>query len=86
MGPGQSYTEAIDQPALTALFDVQVARQADSFDKCHREIVRLINLLGTPHPKSKNGPAGSPRVKPVYLLVPIMVLISYPTTEFHNER
>lgn len=59
MGPGQSYTEAIDQPALTALFDVQVARQADSFDKCHREIVRLINLLRHP-PSQIDGPAGSP--------------------------
>lgn len=45
MPRGQSYTEASDQPALTAIFDINAARRADSFDKCHREIVRLLNQL-----------------------------------------
>jgi len=35
----------VDQPALTALFDLQQARTADSFDKCYLEIVRLIAAL-----------------------------------------
>jgi hypothetical protein len=40
------YAETTDQPALTALFDMDTARRAaDSFDKCYREIVRLLNLL-----------------------------------------
>jgi len=33
------------QPALTAIFDMNAARSADSFDKCYREIVRLLSLL-----------------------------------------
>lgn len=41
-GP-RSYSETVDQPALTALFDMQLARQrSDSFDKCWREIQRLL--------------------------------------------
>jgi hypothetical protein len=42
---GQGYSESSDQPALTSLFDMNAARCADSFDKCYREIVRLLNLL-----------------------------------------
>ena len=45
---GQSYSESSDQPALTAIFDMNAARRADSFDKCYREIVRLLNLLRDP--------------------------------------
>lgn len=41
----QSYSESTDQPALTALFDLTAARRADSFDKCYREIVGLLNRL-----------------------------------------
>lgn len=36
------YRETLDQPALTARFDLAVAIQAPSFAKCHREIVRLL--------------------------------------------
>lgn len=43
--PGRRYKETVDQPALTALFDLQQARSAASFDKCYREIVRLIAAL-----------------------------------------
>ncbi len=51
MPPGQAYTEASDQPALTAIFDLDAARRADSFDKCHRELIRLLNLLRAPTAK-----------------------------------
>jgi len=42
---GRSYTESSDQPAFTSAFDINAARRSDSFDKCHREIVRLLNVL-----------------------------------------
>ena len=41
----RSYSETHDQPALAALFDIEQARQADSFDKCYRDIVRLLEEL-----------------------------------------
>jgi len=47
MPTGQPYAETIDQPALTQLFDLKVARKARSFDKCYREIVGLLNILNT---------------------------------------
>ncbi len=40
------YVETLDQPALTALFDLDAARRADSFDKCRREIERLLKSAG----------------------------------------
>jgi hypothetical protein len=45
MRGGRSYAESSDQPALTAVFDLKAARRAKSFDKCHREVVRLLNRL-----------------------------------------
>ena len=39
---GRTYSETIDQPALAALFDLNRARAASSFDKCYRELERLI--------------------------------------------
>lgn len=39
---GRRYRETVDQPAFTAIFDLRQARSADSFDKCYREIARLI--------------------------------------------
>lgn len=48
MPRGQGYSESSDQPAFTSVFDMNAARSADSFDKCHREIVRLLNLLRQP--------------------------------------
>lgn len=42
MLPGLRYGEVLDQPALTAAFDLAAARRAGSFDKCYREIVRLL--------------------------------------------
>ena len=38
----RSYSETTDQAALTAIFDMTVARQADSFDKLWREVTNLI--------------------------------------------
>jgi hypothetical protein len=36
------YVETLDQPALAAIFDLAAARRADSFDKCWREMNRLM--------------------------------------------
>ena len=45
MGNNRKYRETRDQPALAARFDIERARQADSFDKCYRDIVRLLHEL-----------------------------------------
>ena len=45
MESSRTYTETQDQPALAALFDIEQARNADSFDKCYRDIVRLLGEL-----------------------------------------
>ena len=45
MESSRTYRETTDQPALAALFDIKQARQADSFDKCYRDIVRLLEEL-----------------------------------------
>jgi hypothetical protein len=39
---GRTYAETIDQPALAAIFDLNQARVAGSFDKCYRELERLM--------------------------------------------
>jgi len=48
--PGsRTYSEPIDQPALAALFDLELARgRSPSFDKCWREVARLLNELAPP--------------------------------------
>ncbi len=38
------YSETLDQPALTSLFNLTEARRADSFDKLFREVGRLLGL------------------------------------------
>ena len=45
MEHSRTYRETSDQPALTALFDIEQARQSDSFDKCYRDIVHLLDEL-----------------------------------------
>lgn len=45
MPSGRPYTATIDQPALTAEFDLDLARRADSFDKCYREITELLRRI-----------------------------------------
>lgn len=51
------YVETLDQPALAAVFDLTAARRADSFDKCWREMNRLITEITirstTPPPPSQ---------------------------------
>ncbi len=44
MPKGRTYAETIDQPALAAIFDLNQARATRSFDKCYREIERMIRL------------------------------------------
>jgi hypothetical protein len=44
------YRETIDQPALTSIFDLTMARRADSFDKLFREVGRLFGLAVPPRP------------------------------------
>jgi hypothetical protein len=39
---GRSYRETIDQPALTAVFDLASARRARSFDKLYRDVESLF--------------------------------------------
>lgn len=49
MAVGATYSPTQDQPALTTLFDLNVARTASpSFDKCHREVTRLLGGGGKP--------------------------------------
>ena len=45
MEGNRTYDEVDDQPALTARFDFEKAQQAPSFDKCYRDIVRLLDQL-----------------------------------------
>lgn len=40
---GWRYSETIDQPALTQAMDLEAARNSRSFDRCYREIERLIH-------------------------------------------
>jgi len=43
MEGSRSYSEPVDQVALTAIFDIRLARaRSDSFDKCWREVERLL--------------------------------------------
>lgn len=45
MPSGESYSETADQAALTASFDMTLARRSDSFDKCYREIFQMLSAL-----------------------------------------
>jgi len=43
MQGSSAYSETLDQPALAAVFDIELARKrSDSFDKCCREVQRLF--------------------------------------------
>ncbi|MBM3748508.1 MAG: DUF4276 family protein, partial [Acidobacteria bacterium] len=45
--PGRRYSETLDQPALAAVFDLELARRrSSSFEKLCREITRLFVQLG----------------------------------------
>ncbi len=43
MAPGRRYVETLDQSALAATFDLELARRAPSFDKLYRQVAALIN-------------------------------------------
>lgn len=44
-----AYSETVDQPAFADLFDLAIARRrSPSFDKCWREVERLLNELAPP--------------------------------------
>ena len=45
MDGNKRYSPRLDQPGLTARFDLNQARYADSFDKCYRDIAYLLNEL-----------------------------------------
>lgn len=46
MPPGRPYSATTDQPALTELFDLDLAkRRANSFDKCYREVTALLRHI-----------------------------------------
>jgi hypothetical protein len=40
-----AYASTVDQASLTLKFDLTLARRADSFDKCYREITNLLEVL-----------------------------------------
>ena len=42
---GRSYAETTDQPAFAEIFDMNLARRADSFDKCFRAIEAMLKEL-----------------------------------------
>ncbi|WP_224362848.1 DUF4276 family protein [Hyalangium versicolor] len=42
------YSETLDQPALTGVFDLRAARLSDSFDKFFREVGRLFGVSVPP--------------------------------------
>ena len=42
---GRSYAQTTDRPAFTDLFDMSLARRGDSFDKCYREIEKMLKQL-----------------------------------------
>jgi len=52
MEPGRRYTETLDQPALSQLFDLEAARRAPSFEKLERTLESLVaeveKRAGTP--------------------------------------
>lgn len=45
MPKGVTYSETQDQAAFTARFDLSLARRAGSFDKCYREIAKLLTSV-----------------------------------------
>jgi hypothetical protein len=47
MADGRHYVETLDQPALTASFDLQQARRAASFDKFFRDVSAVLAELAS---------------------------------------
>jgi hypothetical protein len=44
----KGYSEGLDQPALTAVLDLKLARRVDSFDKLVRDVARLLGRIAPP--------------------------------------
>jgi hypothetical protein len=42
MPRNRCYRETLDQPALTAVFNLTAAQRSPSFEKCYREVVKLL--------------------------------------------
>jgi hypothetical protein len=42
MAGGGHYVETLDQPALAAVFDIEIACRSDSLGECRREVTRLF--------------------------------------------
>ncbi|RKH47986.1 DUF4276 family protein [Corallococcus llansteffanensis] len=47
----EGYSETLDQPALTSVFDLEAARRADSFDKLFRDMGALLGVSVPPRPQ-----------------------------------
>ncbi|MEK6777611.1 MAG: DUF4276 family protein [bacterium] len=45
MQRGRCYAATEDQPAFAELFDLNAARRADSFDKCYRDVQKMLEQL-----------------------------------------
>ena len=50
MTEGRHYVETLDQPALTACFDLRQARRAASFDKFFRDVSGVLTDLASERP------------------------------------
>jgi hypothetical protein len=40
-----AYSPTVDQPSFSARFDLEAAKRAPSFEKCYREVTRLLTAL-----------------------------------------
>ncbi len=47
MPTGQRYRQTLHQPAFTAIFDLNAARSAPSFDKLWRDVTALLDAAQT---------------------------------------
>ena len=43
--PTRAYSSNVDQASLTQVFSFDLARRAPSFDKCYREVIRLLETV-----------------------------------------
>jgi Domain of unknown function (DUF4276) len=50
MEPGRRYVETLDQAALAAVFDLERARRASSFDKLYREVASFLARFDAAEP------------------------------------
>ena len=55
MAGTRAYRETLDQPALSALFDLHEARTSPSFDKMWRDVCGLLEQLAPSTPSDGGG-------------------------------